>query len=168
MSPIDFGRIAVALLVSGVLAAAAISDVRVRKIPNWTVVAILCLFIPWVFLGPKVEVLPALAGAAGIFAVTFALYSAGAIGAGDSKLLTAVALYAGMGHLLQLVVLTTLAGGLLALATIVSRPMETLVVVQMRGKAESKGVPYGAAIAAGGVLTLFALIAHVGWPSTEG
>lgn len=167
--PLEAARIAVVALVAGVLAIAALSDVQTRRIPNWTVIAIAALFVPWVFVGPHASVLygleSALAAAAIIFAVTFAFYSLGFCGAGDSKLMSAVALFAGMGHLLQLVVITSLAGGVLAAISLAARPTRALVLLQTGGKGDpATGVPYGAAIALGGVLTLIGILVRVGWP----
>ena len=54
MSDPDYALWAVAGLYAAALIAAGVSDIRVRKIPNWTVIALLVLFIPWLFVGPQV------------------------------------------------------------------------------------------------------------------
>ena len=115
------------VLFVAILLAAAISDAMRRKIPNWTVLALVGLFIvaavlkltptdPWWALG-----------AAGIaFVVTYGLYHFDIIGAGDAKLFTAAALFAGMKFLPLFALLTALAGGLYAVGFVLVRPRLSL------------------------------------------
>jgi prepilin peptidase CpaA len=156
--------VVVALFVA-ILAAAAVSDVRSRRIPNWSVLALAVLFVGWVFVGPSVSLLSSVEAAGFVFLVTAALYYFNIFGAGDSKLMTAVALFAGLGHLLQVVFMTTLAGGVLALVSLAGRPTRTLVMLQTRSKDRaSRGIPYGVAIALGGVLTMAGILSGIVWP----
>jgi prepilin peptidase CpaA len=158
-------RWTIALLLTAVLAVAAVTDVRERKIPNWTVLATLVLFIPWaVFhLHPLTWSLWALGVGVIAFAVTFGLYSAGLVGAGDSKLFAAVALFAGIGQIIPLTLATAIIGGLVAMAGFVLAPARALTMLRMRGKGDfGRGVPYGVAIALGTVLVIWAGLLHLG------
>ena len=138
----------VAVLLTGVLAWAAVSDVRHRRIPNWTVLAVIGLFVPWALAATLPWSLAALAAGALALVVTLGLYAAGWVGAGDSKLFAAAALLVGLGHLALLALATALAGAVVVVISIVSRPTRALVMLRMRGKGDfGRGVPYGVAIA---------------------
>jgi len=156
-------RWTIAVLLTAVLGVAAVTDVRKRKIPNWTVLASLGLFIAWAFVHPLSWDLWALGAGVIAFAVTFGLYSAGQVGAGDSKLFAAVALFAGMGQIIPLILATAVIGGLVALAGFARAPTRILVMLRMRGKGDfGRGVPYGVAIALGAVLVIWAGLLHLG------
>ena len=147
----------VLLLLSILLLIVSISDIRNRRIPNWTVLAIGVLFVPWVFVGAHVSVLSSLEAALIVLAVTVGLYAFRIIGAGDSKLLAVTALFVGLSQLPQFLVLVALAGGVIAAISLVSRPTRALVMLQMRGKGDfGRGIPYGVAIA---IATLCILVA---------
>ena len=108
--------------------------------------------------------------AAGViaFAVTFGLYSAGLVGAGDSKLFSAVALFAGLGGLGFFALATALAGGAVALAGLVARPTRAMVMVKMRGQGDfGRGVPYGVAIALGGAVVVWGGLLGFGLPGLQ-
>lgn len=157
-------QVLIATLLTGVLAWAAISDVRDRRIPNRAVLAVLALSLPWLFTG--VSVGSALAAGLLSLAVCFALFWFGLFGAGDAKLFFSVALFAGLGHLPVFIIVTALAGGAIAAASLVTRPTRAFVMLQMRGKGEwGRGIPYGVAIAIGGVLVLWTRIAGLELPS---
>jgi prepilin peptidase CpaA len=65
------------------------------------------------------------------------------------------AVWAFMG-LPQLMLITVLTGGAIAVVSLASRPTRALVILQMRGKGDfGRGIPYGVAIAAGGVVVLW-------------
>lgn len=150
-------RYAVAALAAAVLAVAAVSDVRARRIPNWTVLTLLVLFLPWVFADGGTELVSCLEAGGIALAVTIALYAFKIVGAGDSKLFTVCALYAGLGYLPYLALATSLAGGVIALVSFASRPTRAMVLLSMRGKGDwGRGVPYGVAIATGAILVTWA------------
>ena len=156
MQPIEIARWAVGAAYAVVLASAAYTDVKGRRIPNWTVLAVMGLFVVWIFVGPAVSVLSALEAAGIGLAVTAALYMAGMLGAGDSKLFTAVALFAGMTYLPHLALATVLAGGVIALGIMVARPTRAMAMLTLRSKGDfGQGIPYGVAIALAGVLIVF-------------
>lgn len=144
----DMGRWLIVILLLVLLSVASVSDIRNRRIPNWTVLAIIFLFVPWVVLSPHGMTLSALGAALGAFLISFPLYALRVVGAGDSKLLTAVALFVGLGGLLQFMTLVVLAGGGVAAVSLLMRPTRALVLLQMRGKGGyGRGIPYGVAIA---------------------
>jgi prepilin peptidase CpaA len=144
----ELGRWIVAGLLTAVLAWAAVSDVRTRRIPNWTVLTVIGLFVPWAALhwGPWA----AWALAAGLIAlvVGVGLYAAKIVGAGDAKLFAAVALFVGFGDLMALGLATALAGGLVAAGSLASRPKRAMSMFILGGKGDfGPGIPYGVAIA---------------------
>jgi prepilin peptidase CpaA len=156
---VELARWSVIALLSAVLVIASISDIRDRRIPNWTVLAAAALFVPWIFVGGEVSILGSLAGASIVFTMGLVLYALRVVGAGDSKLATATSLFVGLGQLFPFLLLVALAGGVIAVMSLASRPVHALVMFQMRGKGDfGRGVPYGVAIA-------IATIALLWWPS---
>jgi prepilin peptidase CpaA len=143
---------------TGTLILAAVSDLRAYRIPNILPAILILLFgavqmldananVPWeniAHFGVTLMV--------GMF-----LFSKGWIGGGDAKLYAATALWFAVNGAAALVFFTTIAGALLAVLFIVAR------IAGLR-KNISKGdrrIPYGVAIAVGGVLTA----AFSGWSS---
>ncbi len=153
----DILRLLLATAVAAILIIAAISDIRTRRIPNWTVVSLLALFVLWTALGRGAGLGPALAAGGLSLAVTFGFYVFGIWGAGDAKLFSAFALFAGLADLPFFGVATLLAGGAVALATLAANPTRAAVMWQMRGKGAA-GVPYGVAISLAGLATLGFLV----------
>jgi prepilin peptidase CpaA len=153
----EVARWALVIALALVLVIAAISDIKDRRIPNWTVIAVIVLFAGWILVAPaSASLLSSLEAAAIAFVVTYALYAFRIFGAGDAKLFSALALFAGMKTILSFAVITTLVGGAIALVIMVLRPTRALVMFQLRGKGDyGRGIPYGVAIAAGSLLTLF-------------
>jgi prepilin peptidase CpaA len=150
--PIDPLRLVLAAAFVALLATAAASDHQKRRIPNWTVLALLGLFLPTALLGAQpASLISSLAGFAVAFVATTILWLAKVVGGGDSKLFSAVALFFGLEHLGLLAAATAIAGGGVVLVMMLRRPTRALVLLQMRGQGDwGGGVPYGVAIAAGG------------------
>jgi len=103
-----------------------------------------------------------LAGLA-MLSVSFALYAKGWIGGGDAKLFAATAVWMGWPNLLEYTLITCLLGGALTIVLLSLRnmPMPTVLVKQYwfsRLHTLEDGIPYGLALAAGGILT---------YPNTE-
>lgn len=147
------------------LVIAAVYDFLQRRIPNWTVLALLALFVPCAWLG----LTPAgwgssLAAFAVALLVSGAFYLLGWLGAGDSKLFAAAALFAGLGNLLLLCVATAIAGGVYALGVLFLRPKQVLRGMTSAGRADGalRGIPYGVAIAIGALTT--AAMTRFLWP----
>lgn len=155
MSPAEIGRFATAALLTALLAWAAITDIRERRIPNWLVLVVLGAAIPWLLLGGA-PIGSALAAGAIALTVTFVLFAAGVFGAGDAKLFSGLALFVGLANLPTLAVATSLAGGAMALVMAACQPTRALVMLKMRGAGDwGRGIPYGVAIAIGGGLVVW-------------
>ncbi len=137
------------------LAAAALSDLRRRTIPNGLVLALVAAFallVPLAGLTPAALALHGAAGAA-MLAGGFLLFAAGIIGAGDAKLAAATALWLGWPALPAFLLLLLLASGALALATLLRRRPAGAPAL-----AEPTGLPLALAIAAAGLALLPASI----------
>lgn len=155
----------IAALLTAVLAYASVNDIRERKIPNWTVLTCLALFIGWALLHPLNWDLWALGAGLVAFLITFGLYASGVIGAGDSKLFAAVALFTGMGGLAILALGTAVIGGLVAIAGFVIRPTRGMVMLKMRGKGHfGRGVPYGVAISVASAALVWTVVLGIRLP----
>jgi prepilin peptidase CpaA len=164
---IDPLRLVLVTVFVALLVAAATYDYKSRRIPNWTVLGLLGLFLPTALLNLQpVSLASSLTGFAVALAATMILWMARIVGGGDSKLFSAVSLFFGLKYLWILASATAIAGGLVALVMLLRRPTRALVMLQMRGKGDwGGGVPYGIAIAAGGLaaagLTGFVWPRHV-------
>ncbi len=93
-----------------------------------------------------------------VFAIGFAVYSFRVLGGGDVKLLAAVALWAGPVHITAFMISTAIIGGLLAM--VATTPLRLLlpymaaatrVDLDVRQLVKLQ-IPYGVAIAAGGLI----------------
>ena len=128
------------------LCAAAVTDLRGRTIEHWTVIAIAAL-APFFWWSQGFAVWPdvatQLALAAGLFAIFTGLWAIGGIGGGDVKLLGALGLCLPAPLLLTMLFVMACAGGVIALTMLAAR--------KLRGGKHNSEVPYGLAIALGGV-----------------
>lgn len=149
----------VVLTAAAVLAGAALSDARRFRIPNVLPLVLLVLFPAYVLTSPRPVVWEQHVLIACLVLVAgFLIYVRKLAGAGDIKLLGAASLWAGPEHLGVMLVVTTLAGGLLALV------MACVVFFRCRktggpglAAAAKTPIPYGVAIATGGLCTLILL-----------
>ncbi len=137
--------LAIALLI------AAFTDLRSRMIYNWLNIAI-AVSAPLFWWASGLALWPDLAiqiaTAAAVFAVFAGLFAVGAMGGGDVKLLTALALWIPPTTFLQLLVVMAIAGGAL---TIVMGAWHVA-----RRQRDRLKIPYGVAIAAGGLWVIAA------------
>jgi len=159
MPNLDPAQWAVAGLYALVLIAAGVSDFRVRKIPNWTVIALIVLYAAWAFVNHAVDWKSGLMAFGIALVGSFALYLVKVVGAGDSKLFTATALFAGLKLLGAFALATALIGGVIALAFMLVNPKRVLRGLTKKGREElgkSRGIPYGVPIALAGLLIMFA------------
>ncbi|MGF6176089.1 A24 family peptidase [Ensifer sp. 4252] len=141
------------------LAFAAFSDLFTMTIPNRVSVILLLAFFlvaPVSGLG-LTEIGLHVAGAAVVFAVCFVLFALNVMGGGDAKLLTAGAIWFGLtSSLVAFLIYVSFFGGLLTLAILLLRAQESRIlaigipVPQLLLTA--KKIPYGVAIAAGGLV----------------
>lgn len=137
------GALAIALL------AAAFSDLRHRTIANWLNAAI-AIGAPLFWWASGLALWPDVALQLGIAAAAFALlaglFAIGAMGGGDVKLLTALALWVPPMLFVQLLIVMALVGGVL---TIFFSAWHIA-----RRRRERLAIPYGLAIACGGLWVL--------------
>jgi prepilin peptidase CpaA len=114
--------ISVTLILIALVVAAAIWDLRVRRIPNWLSLAGLISGIALnSFLFGMSGLKESLEGMGIAFAVYFVLYLFRAMGAGDVKLMAAVGSFVGPADWFFIFVITALIGGVIALAVLASR-----------------------------------------------
>lgn len=146
------------------LGSAAVFDLWKFIIPNWISLALLGLFAAVaVFLPVKIDLLSHLGAMALMLVGTLLLYRLNWLGGGDLKLLTVVALWAGLEGLPTMVLSITIAGAALSLGLVALRRMIAGVLVLQtvpecitkvplpRLLVPGEYIPYGVAIAAGGI-----------------
>ena len=143
--------LALTLCALALFAAAAATDARERRIPNALSVGLalvgLARIATALVTGDAALPLAAdLAAAVGVFALAAVAFRFGLLGGGDVKLLAAGALWLGAASLVPYLLTTILAGGVLALLFIAWK-------LVTGGSAKGPSLPYGIAIAAGGILT---------------
>lgn len=149
----------VCLSFPALLAAAAVGDVVRYRIPNSLSVALALAYLPAAALsGAGLEEIAWHLGAGlVVLLVGMALFFAGVFGGADAKLLGAAGCWTGFALLPALLIFMALAGGLLALLLLVlRRVLRRLAEPQSTGwvgrqLARPRDVPYGLAIAIGGV-----------------
>jgi prepilin peptidase CpaA len=157
--------IQIALII--LVAAAAWSDFRTRRIPNW-------MTVPGAAAGLILHVVQSgiyggLQSAAGIalgMAIFIGFYAAGGMGAGDVKLFGAVGAFAGPQAMVTIFVFTGLLGGIVGIALAVyrgrlhetlERTGELLRMRTMPSGPDALRLPYGAVIAGGTLISLVVL-----------
>jgi len=149
------------------LLVAAWQDLRTMHIADAVSLAVAAAFAVWTLCGLALGTMSfttvglALACSAVVFGAGAAAFAAGALGGGDVKLLAAASLFAGLGLISDFLLVTALVGGALGGAVLVGVPIglpapaaDATVRTRLR-----RGLPYGPAIAAGG-LWVAASLAH--------
>ena len=163
--------------------AAAVYDVRYRRIPNWlTVAGVLAGLALNGFLDQNRPGLfvSSMLGLAIAFVVYFVLYALRAMGAGDVKLMAAVGAVVGWPNWFGIFIVTAIIGGIMALILVVARGRVkrtfwniAFILSELRGgrpaylrreeldvkNPKALGLPHGAVIAVGTIFFL-ALSAH--------
>src|SRR5688572_22080010 len=142
---IDLSWILLGLLTAMLLVAAAF-DLKSRTIPNSLNLTIALLAIPfWWSTGLSLwpEAALQLGVALLVFAAFAGLFALGWMGGGDVKLIAALAMWLPWQAVLALIVLMSLAGGVLTMAMVVRQ--------RLARKEGSPEIPYGVAIAFGGL-----------------
>jgi len=139
---------------------AAYKDLTTMTIPNWISVLILFAFfacVPFTWQGLPVLGEHVLVGLS-VFLFGFGLFAAGWLGGGDAKMMAATAFWFQWTDLMTYVVYTALAGGVLAALILISRklvPSYALGAPWLNKLVkEETNMPYGVALAIGGILTL--------------
>lgn len=141
---------------------AAVSDARRYLIPNAASLLLVGLFAAFAIFSPSdISVLGHVLAGAAAFAVGAGLFYGGLMGGGDVKLLAAATLWAGPAHAADLLLVTALAGGLLGMGMLLARRLARRAAPAPSGDAAATAMqarlPYGIAIAAGGLWTLLLL-----------
>jgi prepilin peptidase CpaA len=146
MNTIFYGLL-IALAIA--LVVAAFTDIRRRQIDNW-LNGLIALGAPAFWWASGLELWPGVAiqlGLAfGAFAILAGLFALKVMGGGDVKLLTALALWIPFYEYMQLLLIMAIAGGALTVLLVFWH-----VVRRQRDRI---AVPYGVAIAFGGLWTL--------------
>ena len=138
---------------------AAWQDLRTLRIADAVSLGVVAAFAVWALGGAILGTVSpsmigfALACAVGMFGLGAVGFALGVLGGGDVKLLAAVSLFAGPVLLPDFLTVTALTGGALGLAVLAGAPIgpaapagQATVRVRLR-----RGLPYGPAIAAGGL-----------------
>ncbi|MCG8441493.1 MAG: prepilin peptidase [Caulobacterales bacterium] len=138
---------------------AAARDVASYTIPNWVSAALAVAFLAFALfvMSPGTLAVHLAVGMAALV-LGAACFAFGWIGGGDAKLFAAIALWAGWASAGDFVVWTALAGGVLSLVVIIARSclskLEPKSAWAARLLDTRGGVPYGVALAVGGVVAV--------------
>jgi prepilin peptidase CpaA len=152
------------------LAAAVVTDMRSRRIPNWLTGAIGGAGFGIAFGGGAVTPAQAALGMLAGLLLMMPGHLIGATGAGDVKLMAAIGAVVGPGLVLRAFLYTAVAGGIFALAVaarrgllaetlygtqrLVTAPLAARVTIESPSRANR--FPYGPAIAVGTFVALLA------------
>ncbi|MBT4427940.1 MAG: hypothetical protein HOC88_13640 [Rhodospirillaceae bacterium] len=147
-------------VLAALLVTAAVGDVRKYIIPNWISIAVAALYPAYVMLHPQpVDWIGGIFVALCLFGVGFLLHAMGVMGGGDVKLLAAAGLWAGTQYLIPLLLIMAISGGVLAIVVMSVRRCRVHVRRYRTRPRRGEGhLPYGVAIAAGG-MTVSVLLA---------
>ncbi|WP_022729648.1 A24 family peptidase [Fodinicurvata sediminis] len=153
----------ISLACIGLLITAAWYDFSSRTIPNKVSLAILFLACLRFLITGNDPLVP-LGISLLVLCVGFLLYLGRLLGAGDTKLMAALSLFLEPAAMPGFLVITALSGGLLALFTVlkevsVKLGLDATSASALKQRADtgrtSGDLPYGVAIAAGGVFAVF-------------
>lgn len=143
----------------------AVSDIISYKIPNVVVLTIILLFPVYVLVTPtEVDWLLSLAVFAGAMVVGMLLFRFGVFGAGDAKLVAAILLWADPGMAPFAVFVASLVGGVAAVIMItparffIASALSSLGQKSLGDKVLAHNMPYGIALAAGGLFVTWDLL----------
>ncbi|WP_394841981.1 A24 family peptidase [Pendulispora brunnea] len=155
-APVPNGTVLMILCVG--IAAAAISDLRYRKIPNTLVSSIAAAGIVHAAaaLGPRGAAASLLGAGAGVALLAWP-FVRGVLGGGDVKLLGAVGAWIGAAETVRVLLLGAVLGGVLALGFLLSltrsqragvrRNVASFTVPSVEHLDRARAVPYGLALA---------------------
>ena len=150
---------AVLLIFPVLMVFAASSDLLTMRISNLLVLMLVVGFfiVALIVQMPVDVIISQLTCAAVVLLVTFAFFALGWIGGGDAKFAAATTLWLGVGLLLPYIIYSGLLGGALTLALLGLRNLPLPASLQRikwidRLHDKKTGVPYGIALAVGGLL----------------
>jgi prepilin peptidase CpaA len=145
----------------------AMMDIATRLIRNEICLALALLGIARQ-MGSPMQVAESLIAAAILFLLLLVIYTRGWIGGGDVKLLVALAIGLPLLFVTQLLTITALAGGVVALVHLMMRVLpypklapagasfvRRVYVIERWRHLRHAPLPYGVAIACGGIWTIF-------------
>lgn len=143
-----------------VLSAAAVQDIRCRRISNGFPLMLVLLFAAFaLWREESPDLLSHITSFVFMFALSAALFARGVVGGGDVKLMAAAALWFEVPLLPLVTLAVALCGGVLAAVVIARRQFRVASPDSpknpRRSSRRAEGVPYGVAIAGGAVI--------VGW-----
>ncbi len=146
-----------AMLFVALLVLAALEDVWRLRISNWICAAIIvAAFVAVILAGPVADLWQNVAVFAALLAAGTLLFAYGKMGGGDVKLLAASGLWFDLAGAGRMIVAVMLAGGVVAILVLILRTMqwsqsarERIAILRPKG-----GIPYGVAIAGGGLAAL--------------
>ena len=140
------------------MAFAGVMDLLTMTIPNRISIGLIIAFVAAAIAAPLgwPEIASHVGAGALMLVVGIGMFSLGWLGGGDAKLMAAAALWFGFEGLIQYLVLVSFAGGALALAIFIYRGLTPPLWLcrqdwAMRLHAKAGGIPYGIALAAGGL-----------------
>lgn len=152
------------LAFSGLLVWAAFRDLASYRIPNRVVAAMAALYPVHLLLDPS-RFDPATLGVAlVVFGLGFALYAAGKVGGGDVKLLAVVVLWAGAAATPGVLATMAIVGGIMSVLVVgrsrflLARAAGAIGGERLRDGLIARELPYGVAIAAGGLVAVLPVL----------
>ena len=154
----DISALLILTIFPAAMIAAAVCDFFTMTISNKVSLGLICGFLVMAaFSGMEVKAIGMhlLAGLA-MLSISFSMFAKGWIGGGDAKLFAATAVWIGWSSLLEYVLLTSFLGGVLTIVMLSLRniPMPEVLEKQYwfyRLHNLDNGIPYGLALAAGGI-----------------
>jgi prepilin peptidase CpaA len=166
-------------IAGGCAATGSVFDVKSRRIPNFiTLPSFVFGLLLHLTLGGWRQFLSSLGAGLLCGLVFLVFYVAGGMGAGDVKLMAAVGSIAGLPHVAYLLALTAISGGVMAVGLALARGRLQQTIMNVGelaahhshqglaphpdlniGNAQTLRLPYGLAIAAGSILTLYFQVA---------
>jgi prepilin peptidase CpaA len=134
---------------------AALSDVARRTIPNFIPIVVAIAFVAAICAAPaSFDLWPAIFACVGVFGIGTAMFALNWLGGGDVKLLAAATLWSGIDMLDQLLLVTAVIGGAIGLLVWLWAGISRLCLPGAQLAATAPSVPYGVAIACGGMSVL--------------
>jgi len=158
-------QLACLALIAILLVAGAIRDLRTMQISDGFSIGIAILFSVWAVIGigsgdiSMTEFAMAIACGTAVSSLGLAAFAFGALGGGDVKMMAAVSLLAGPSLVGGFLATTAIAGGVLGLASLAGAPIgrAALPGADLLKRHLVREVPYGPAIAAGGLWVVVSL-----------
>lgn len=152
-------HIATVLVFAVLLVWAAVEDIQRLTISNWVSLGIVGLYPIHVLTSPVGVDWPlSVAIAFGTFAVGFILFALKMVGGGDVKLLSATSLWSAPALFPSFIMFTAIAGGVVGLVILLRRRRLAPAAANGVVGTEPAVMPYGVAIAAGGLMLALTLL----------